>query len=105
MHRPISPPSSLPHLPPPDCAADLDGDTPLHNAARGNHAAVVSLLLSRGADPAALNTEGRTPAAEAEEREVVELLVRAAAAVKGGGASGATGDGAVTAEAKNASGV
>ncbi|GAX77607.1 hypothetical protein CEUSTIGMA_g5051.t1 [Chlamydomonas eustigma] len=62
--------------------ADMDGDTPLHNAARGNHAEVVEFLLSKGADPSILNSEGKTPAGEAEEREVVALLVKAAATVK-----------------------
>lgn len=40
-------------------AADEDGDTPLHNAARGNHAEVVQLLLSSGADPLAVNAGER----------------------------------------------
>ena len=58
--------------------ADHDKDTPLHCAARGNHASVVRLLLSNGGDPGLVNNEGKTPAAEAEDQEVVELLVKAA---------------------------
>lgn len=58
-------------------AADEDGDTPLHNAARGNHAEVVQFLLSLGADPRARNSEGHTPAQEADEEPVIELLKQA----------------------------
>ena len=58
-------------------AADEDGDTPLHNAARGNHTEVVQLLLSHGADPRARNAEGHTPAQEADEEPVIELLKKA----------------------------
>mmetsp|Transcript_8427 Transcript_8427/g.21047 ORF Transcript_8427/g.21047 Transcript_8427/m.21047 type:complete len:226 (-) Transcript_8427:3177-3854(-) len=54
--------------------ADSDGDTPLHNAARGNHAAIVTALLKAGADPDAVNSEGNTPAQEAEEQVVKDLL-------------------------------
>lgn len=35
--------------------ADDDGDTPLHNAARGGHMDVAQFLLSKGADPVAVN--------------------------------------------------
>lgn len=58
-------------------AADEDGDTPLHNAARGNHASVVSLMLSAGADPMAVNKEGNTPAREAEDEDVIAILEKA----------------------------
>ena len=56
--------------------ADFDKDTPLHCAARGNHVPVVKLLLEHGADQSSLNNDGKTPAAEAEDREVVTILVR-----------------------------
>lgn len=58
--------------------ADEDGDQPLHNAARGNHLDVVRLLLAKGADPKARNQSGSTPAEEAEDSAVIELLGRAA---------------------------
>lgn len=61
------------------CAGDEDGDTPLHNAARGNHADVVTLLLSHGADPTLRNRSGNTPAQEAEEEEVIKALEAAPA--------------------------
>lgn len=35
--------------------ADAEGDTPLHNAARGGHEDVVRLLVERGADISARN--------------------------------------------------
>jgi Ankyrin repeats (many copies) len=41
-------------------AKDDDGDTPLHNAARGGHAEVVQFLLLEGADPNTVNTRGET---------------------------------------------
>jgi Ankyrin repeats (3 copies)/Ankyrin repeat len=59
---------------------DVDGDTALHNAARGGHLAVVQALLTAGADPAALNDSGKTPAGESDDADVVRMLVAAAAA-------------------------
>lgn len=41
--------------------ATVHGMTPLHYAATHEHAAVVELLLSRGADVWAKNAAGRTP--------------------------------------------
>ncbi|KAF5839770.1 tankyrase-1-like protein [Dunaliella salina] len=54
--------------------ADSDGETPLHTAARGNHLEVVRWLLEKGACPKATNSEGQTPADEADEEPVVALI-------------------------------
>ncbi len=54
--------------------ADNDGDTPLHNAARGGFHQLVTLLLKHGADPAAQNKEGRTAAQETDEADVLAAL-------------------------------
>lgn len=60
------------------------GDTPLHNAARGAHEAVVQLLVARGADPFLQNDEFKTPGQLAERgtrvRELLDEAARAAAA-------------------------
>jgi ankyrin repeat protein len=48
-------------------ARDAKGWTPLHEAARGAHFAVVDLLLSRGADLNALTFHGATPLYSAEK--------------------------------------
>lgn len=47
----------------PDCVtmADVDGDTPLHNAARGDHVECCKILLAGGADTHALNNNGEKP--------------------------------------------
>lgn len=42
-------------------AVDSDGDTPLHNAARGGHEDAVACLLAAGADPLARNGAAETP--------------------------------------------
>ena len=42
-------------------AADLDGETPLHCAARWGHTEIADLLLSKGADPNAQTRYGTTP--------------------------------------------
>eukprot|EP00200_Dunaliella_tertiolecta_P002525 CAMPEP_0202348952 /NCGR_PEP_ID=MMETSP1126-20121109/6651_1 /ASSEMBLY_ACC=CAM_ASM_000457 /TAXON_ID=3047 /ORGANISM="Dunaliella tertiolecta, Strain CCMP1320" /LENGTH=258 /DNA_ID=CAMNT_0048940691 /DNA_START=8 /DNA_END=785 /DNA_ORIENTATION=- len=54
--------------------ADSDGETPLHTAARGNHLEVVRWLLEKGACPKAINSEGQTPADEADEEPVIALI-------------------------------
>lgn len=41
--------------------ADVDGDTPLHNAARGDHVECCKILLAGGADIHALNNNGEKP--------------------------------------------
>ena len=43
-------------------ARSLDGTTALHHAARFEQRAAAELLLERGADPAARDADGRTPA-------------------------------------------
>jgi hypothetical protein len=53
------------------------GATPLHWAAWSGHAAIVSLLISSGADTSAKNRKGETPlnvAERAGRAEVIRLL-------------------------------
>lgn len=62
---------------------DAEGDTPLHNAARGGHAATLRALLARGADATLQNDEFK-PAAQltelgSEARQVLEEAARQAA--------------------------
>lgn len=47
----------------PDCVTmqDVDGDTPLHNAARGDHAECCKVLLSNGAHIDAMNRNSEKP--------------------------------------------
>ncbi|KAJ1491808.1 hypothetical protein T484DRAFT_1773589 [Baffinella frigidus] len=56
------------------CVADEDGDTPLHNAANGNHVIVTKLLLEAGGDVTAENGDGNTPAMLARDDPVVALF-------------------------------
>jgi ankyrin repeat protein len=77
---------------------DSDGDTPLHNAARGGHCQVVQLLLANGANPAARNQAGNTPAQEADDEDTIaalkEAMQRQAAAAGAGVGAETTGGGA-----------
>ncbi|PSN42668.1 hypothetical protein C0J52_13029 [Blattella germanica] len=53
---------------------DINGWTPLHWAAKRGHKAIVSLLLSHGADTTAITTKGETPATLCSNPEVRKLL-------------------------------
>eukprot|EP00890_Picochlorum_soloecismus_P000662 jgi/Picsp_1/1597/NSC_05075-R1_ankyrin repeat-containing len=61
-------------------ARDMEGDTPLHNAARGEHMAMVWLLLRRGASPRAANGQGLLPEELATDgsstRHVLQIAAR-----------------------------
>ncbi|CAN8270048.1 unnamed protein product [Cochlearia groenlandica] len=41
--------------------ADIEGDTPLHHAARGEHVDAIRFLLGSGASPTTKNSYGKTP--------------------------------------------
>jgi ankyrin repeat protein len=59
-------------------ARDMDGQGPLHAAARGGHAAVVELLLTYGADPNLGDRYGTTPlhlGVEAAHAHTARLLL------------------------------
>jgi ankyrin repeat protein len=54
---------------------DSDGDTPLHDAARFGHEAVIEALLkSGGAGLSMKNNGGRTPYEEAKKYEQVKAM-------------------------------
>ena len=57
-------------------AANINGYTPLHNAASSGHGVVVDVLLQANADPAAVEQYGVTPAHVAERRGHTELAKR-----------------------------
>ena len=74
----------------PDQPLDLTGKRPLHQAAVYGQAAIVRLLLARGADPNAPEKQGATPldrAANAGKPEVVTLLLDGGADIRGVGRS------------------
>lgn len=60
-------------------ALDEDNETPLHTAARGGHGQIVKLLLDRGADASIKNASGHTPADEADDDDIIQMLQPAAA--------------------------
>ena len=53
---------------------DFPGMTPLHAAARWGHAGVFMTLLEAGADPAALDAEGKSPMDHARENKALQEL-------------------------------
>ena len=53
---------------------DSEGETALHNAARGGHAEAVRLLLSLGADPFLAANDGRLAYEEAEDDGVAAIV-------------------------------
>lgn len=74
----------------PDQPLDLTGKRPLHQAAEYSQAAIVRLLLARGADPNAPDKQGATPldrAAYAGKLEVVTLMLDGGADIQGAGRS------------------
>ena len=59
-------------------AAEEDGSTPLHNAARAGATEVAALLLGRGADLGAMNDQKRKPlqiAVMARQSQTAKLLL------------------------------
>lgn len=54
-------------------ATDLDGDTPLHSACRGNHPEVVHALIQAGAEPRE-NGSGQMPCALATASDVTAIF-------------------------------
>jgi ankyrin repeat protein len=72
----------------PNQPLDLTGKRPLHQAAAYGQAAIVRLLLARGADSNAPDKQGATPlnlAADAGKPEVVTLLLEGGADIHGAG--------------------
>lgn len=57
---------------------DIDGDTPLHHAARGEHVDVIRLLLSLGASPVKANIYGKTPSELADPDTEARRILEAA---------------------------
>ena len=95
-----------------DANARNDRGTPLHAAAYERHAAIVMLLLERGADPTSRDGDGRTPADYASLCEAVWPLFEARGCrrltqselVERGVLKGAVGDGGVEGRGHEAAG-
>lgn len=51
-------------------AVDTDGDTPLHNAARGGWTEIVETLILEGALPLVKNKLGETPRKTCEPKDI-----------------------------------
>ncbi|VFQ59357.1 unnamed protein product [Cuscuta campestris] len=61
---------------------DMEGDTPLHHAARGEHAHVIKLLLDSGASPTKKNSFGKIPSELVEsDSEAIKVFEMAANAM------------------------
>ncbi|KAK2758275.1 hypothetical protein FQN54_004120 [Arachnomyces sp. PD_36] len=56
-------------------APNVNGDTPLHLAARNSRKDTVEILLAAGSDPSALNKRGQTPLHVAGTPEIIALLI------------------------------
>ncbi|CAH8369591.1 unnamed protein product [Eruca vesicaria subsp. sativa] len=57
---------------------DVEGDTPLHHAARGEHVNVINFLLSSGASPTIKNSYGKTPSELADVNTDAKRILEAA---------------------------
>lgn len=64
----------LDHGASPNLPAAEENLTPLHDAASGGHLDVVRLLVARGADTRARNSQGLTPRDVAKSPEVISAL-------------------------------
>lgn len=53
---------------------NLQGDTPLHFAAKWGYKAIVEILLEYGADPTSKNRRGQTPLTVAHSTHIARLL-------------------------------
>jgi hypothetical protein len=67
---------------------DSEGETALHNAARGNHVEAVRFLLALGADPFIAANDGTLPVEEPEDEGVAAIVQAAMDAIEEGGEEG-----------------
>jgi ankyrin repeat protein len=65
-------------------ARDSEGETALHNAARGNHVEAVRYLLALGADPFIAANDGTLAVEEAEDEGVAAIVQEAMDAIEEG---------------------
>ncbi|GBF91066.1 hypothetical protein Rsub_03922 [Raphidocelis subcapitata] len=70
---------------------DSEGETALHNAARGGHVEAVRLLLALGADPSIAARDGSLAVDEPEDDGVAAIIQEAMNAAGGGDADAAAG--------------